>query len=132
MSKNLLAKYIWEVSAIHSAGHITLRGINDKWTQCYLYDGLPIPRRTFDRHRHDIETLFDINISCRKSDNTYYIEDHGNLANDRIRHWLLNNFAVGQMLTKPTPSKTRYFLKKYPLATTGFCPQSRPCAKGCG
>lgn len=114
MSKNLLAKYIWEVSAIHSAGHITLRGINDKWTQCYLYDGLPIPRRTFDRHRHDIETLFDINISCRKSDNTYYIEDHGNLANDRIRHWLLNNFAVGQMLTEAHAIKDKILFEEIP------------------
>ena len=114
MSKNLFAKYIWEVSTIHSAGHITLRSINDKWTECYLYDGLPIPRRTFDRHRHDIETLFDINISCRKSDNTYYIEDHGELASDRIRHWLLNNFAVGQMLNEARAIKDKILFEEIP------------------
>ena len=114
MSNNLFAKYIWEVSTIHSAGHITLRSINDKWTECYLYDGLPIPRRTFDRHRHDIETLFDINISCRKSDNTYYIEDHGELASDRIRHWLLNNFAVGQMLNEARAIKDKILFEEIP------------------
>ena len=114
MSKNLFAKYIWEVSTIHSAGHITLRSINDKWTECYLYDGAPIPRRTFDRHRRDIETLFDINIACRKSDNTYYIEDHGELASDRIRHWLLNNFAVGQMLTEARALKDRILFEEIP------------------
>ncbi len=100
MAKNLFAKYVWEVTTIYNAGAITLKGINGKWRDCYLFDGKDIPRKTFDNHRKEIETLFDVNIVCNKSDNTYSIEDSDGFQNGKIRRWLLENFAVNNMLSE--------------------------------
>ena len=114
MAKNLFARYIWEVTTIYNAGTITLRGINDKWADSYLFDGKEIPRKTFDNHRKEIETLFDININCNKSDNTYYIEDSDDFQNGKIRRWLLANFAVNNMLTEAKYLKDRILFEDIP------------------
>lgn len=74
MAKNLLARYIWEVSTIYRARRITLKEINEKWRDSPYYDGKDIPRRTFDYHRKEVEMIFDLNIVCDKHDNTYHIE----------------------------------------------------------
>ena len=55
MAKNLLARYIWEVSTIYRARRITLKEINEKWRDSPYYDGKDIPRRTFDYHRKEVE-----------------------------------------------------------------------------
>ena len=114
MSKNLFARYIWEVTTIYEAEKITLRRLNEKWTECYLYDGKDIPRKTFDNHRKEIETLFDLNISCNKSDNTYFIEDSDGFQNGKIRRWLLNNFAVNNMLSETKHLKNRVLFEEIP------------------
>ena len=114
MAKNLFARYIWEVTTIYNAGAITLKGINDKWRDCYLFDGNEIPRKTFDNHRKEIETLFDININCNKSDNTYYIEDSDDFQNGKIRRWLLSNFAVNNMLSEAKHLKNRVLFEDIP------------------
>ena len=62
MAKNLFARYIWELTTIYRAGRITLKELNERWQDCYLYDGKDIPRRTFDYHRKEIEMLFNLNI----------------------------------------------------------------------
>ena len=114
MAKNLFARYIWEVTTIYNAGAITLKGINDKWCDCYLFDGNEIPRKTFDNHRKEIETLFDININCNKSDNTYYIADSDDFQNGKIRRWLLSNFAVNNMLSEAKHLKNRVLFEDIP------------------
>lgn len=114
MAKNLFARYIWEVTTIYNAGKITLKNLNEKWNTCYLYDDKPIPRKTFDNHRKEIEMLFDLNIVCDKSDNTYHIEDSEGFQNGKIRRWLLNNFAVNNMLCEAKHLKDRVLFEDIP------------------
>ena len=52
MAKNLFARYIWELTTIYRAGRITLKELNERWQDCYLYDGKDIPR---DRKEHTSE-----------------------------------------------------------------------------
>ena len=92
MAKNLFARYLWEINTLYERGNITLKELNQLYRDSYLYDEADeearlerrtsandddgaIPRRTWDNHRREIETIFDVNIECRKSDNTYYIDD---------------------------------------------------------
>ena len=94
MAKYLLARYIWEVSTIYRARRITLKELNEKWSDSPYYDGKDIPRRTFDYHRKEIEMLFQVNIVCDKHDNTYRIEDDPTFRNGEVRRWMLNNFSM--------------------------------------
>ena len=114
MAKNLFSKYFWEVTTIFESGKITLRQLNEKWAECYLYDGKDIPRKTFDNHRKEIEMIFDLNIVCNKSDNTYSIEDADDFQNGKIRRWLLSNFAVNNMLNEAKHLKRRVLFEEIP------------------
>ncbi len=50
-----------------------------------------ITKRTFQRDIHVIERLFGVAIRCRKSDNTYFIEEN---AEDARRQRLLESFDI--------------------------------------
>ena len=39
MAKYLFARYIWELTTIYRQGRITLKDLNERWRDCYLYDG---------------------------------------------------------------------------------------------
>lgn len=116
MAKNLLARYIWEVSTIYRAKRITLKEINEKWRDSPYYDGKDIPRRTFDYHRKEVEMIFDVNIVCDKHDNTYRIEDDDGFRNDEVRRWLINTFALTNTIREARDLDDRISLEQIPSA----------------
>lgn len=116
MARNLLARYIWEVSTIYRAKRITLKEINEKWCDSPYYDGKDIPRRTFDYHRKEIEMLFDVNIVCDKHDNTYRIEDDEGFKNGEVRRWLINTFAMTNAIREARDLDDRISLEQIPSA----------------
>lgn len=116
MAKNLLARYIWEVSTIYRAKRITLKEINEKWRDSPYYDGKDIPRRTFDYHRKEVEMIFDVNIVCDKHDNTYRIEDDDGFRNDEVRRWLISTFALTNTIREARDLDDRISLEQIPSA----------------
>jgi len=114
MAKYLFARYIWELTTIYRVGRITLKELNERWHDCYLYDGKDIPRRTFDYHRKEIEMLFDLNIVCDKHDNTYRIEDDDSFRNGELRRWLVNSVAVSSIVREAEDIGKRISLERIP------------------
>ena len=116
MAKNLLARYIWEVSTIYRARRITLKEINEKWRDSPYYDGKDIPRRTFDYHRKEVEMIFDLNIVCDKHDNTYHIEDDDGYRNGEVRRWLINSLPMTSVIREGRELEDRISLEQIPSA----------------
>ena len=59
---------------IYRAGKITLEQINRKWVENYLFDGQPMVRSTFNRHKDAIQDMFGIDIEDDRKDGfRYYI-----------------------------------------------------------
>ena len=114
MAKYLFARYIWELTTIYRQGRITLKDLNERWRDCYLYDGKDIPRRTFDYHRKEIEMLFDLNIVCDKHDNTYHVEDDSGFHNGELRRWLVNSVAVSSIVREAEDIGHRISLERIP------------------
>lgn len=115
MNKNLLFKYIWLVDTIGRAGKITFEELNDRWMRSSLNDGEELPKRTFHNWRADVEELFDINIECqRKGGNYYYIENPQDIRMETMRRWLLNTFAVSNMISDSQDLKDRILLEDVP------------------
>ncbi len=114
MAKYLFARYIWELTTIYRIGRITLKELNERWRDCYLYDGKDIPRRTFDYHRKEIEMLFDLNIVCDKHDNTYHVEDDNSFRNGELRRWLVNSVAVSSIVREAENLGSRISLERIP------------------
>ena len=96
----LLNKYIWLVDTIYSAGHISRDEIDRRWCRSLLSEEeMSIPPRTFHRWRIAIEELFQISISFNKSKG-YYIEDRSDLERNEMRKWLINTFAVNNLINE--------------------------------
>lgn len=131
MAKNLFARYLWEINTLYERGNITLKELNQLYRDSYLYDEADeearlerrtsandddgaIPRRTWDNHRREIETIFDVNIECRKSDNTYYIDDDEGYMASKMTHMVCNHFAVKNMLGEAKNLKQRVLYEDIP------------------
>lgn len=115
MAKNLTARYIWLVNTIYKYKRLSLSEINDRWELSSLYDGKEIPRKTFDNHRKAVETLFGVSIECdRRRGYVYYIENSDEFGSNSICKWLLNNYAVSNILMESRSLRERIQLEDIP------------------
>ena len=115
MAKDLFNRYIWLVDTIYQAHGITFEEINEKWLRNSMSEGLDIPLKTFHNHRKAIEEIFDINIVCDKRGGyKYYIENADDTENGGIRTWLLNTFAVNNLINESHHLKRRILFEQIP------------------
>lgn len=115
MAKDLFKRYIWLVDTIYQAHGITFEEINEKWLRNSMSEGLDIPLKTFHNHRKAIEEIFDINIICdKRSGYKYYIENADDMEKGGIRTWLLNTFAVNNLINESHHLKRRILFEQIP------------------
>ena len=115
MGKELFSRYVWLLETIHRAGKITFEEINARWLRSELSGGETLSLRTFHHHRDAIEELFDINIECiKRGGYRYYIEDTEELEKGCVRKWLLNSFAVDNLIVESRKLKSRILLEEVP------------------
>ena len=115
MTKDLFDKYIWLVDTIYRSGKISFEEINERWLRSRLSGGTDIPLRTFHNWRTAIEQVFDINIECdRRGGYLYYIENADDIAKGGIRNWLLNTFAVNNLINESHHLKRRILFEEIP------------------
>jgi hypothetical protein len=111
----LFQRYIWLADTIYRAGKITFEEINKKWLRNEMSEDKEIPLRTFHNHRQAIEDLFDINIECDKRNGyVYYIENIDDMERGSIRTWLLNTFAVNNLINESHKLKRRILFEQIP------------------
>lgn len=97
-----LKKYIWLVDTIMRAGDkgLTMEQIGDRWdADDEMHDNGAFARRSFHRHRKEIEELFGIEIESygNGKEFRYRIADSG--KNSYFRQWMLNSIAVNRIVT---------------------------------
>ena len=96
-----LKKYIWLVDTVMRAGDkgLTLEQIGDLWDRDDdMHDNGAFARRTFHRHRNEIEDLFGIKIECYGDgiDYRYRIANDG--KNAFFRRWMMDAIAVNRIV----------------------------------
>ena len=115
MAKDLFNRYIWLVDTIYRANGITFEEINEKWLRNSMSDGQDLPLKTFHNHRNAIEEIFDINIVCdRRNGYRYYIENADDMKKGGVRTWLLNTFAVNNLINESHHLKRRILFEQIP------------------
>lgn len=114
MAKDLFNRYIWLVDTIYRSERITLDAINQKWLRNSMSSGNPIPNRTFHNHRIAIEEMFDINIECNSSTYEYYIDNAQDMERGGVRRWLMNTFAVNNLINESHKLKQRILFEDIP------------------
>jgi len=115
MANDLFNRYIWLVDTIYRAGKITFEEINHRWLRNEMSAGKEIPLRTFHNHRIAIEEMFDINIECDKRNGyVYFIENKEDMERGGVRSWLLNTFAVNNLINESHKLKNRILFEQIP------------------
>lgn len=116
-TQELFNRYIWLVDLIYRTGGITREEINRQWSRSrYNTNGEnEIPERTFHRHKDAIKELFDINIVCdRSAGRVYRIENSDDMEHGGIRTWLLNTFAINNLINESHHLKHRILFEEIP------------------
>lgn len=123
MTQDLFDKYIWLVDTIYRARNITFEEINERWLRSQLSEGVDLPLRTFHNWRKAIEKVFDINIECdRRHGYYYYIENAEDMERGGIRNWLLNTFAVNNLINESHHLKRRILFEEIPSGRDYLAP----------
>lgn len=118
MAANLFNKYIWLADVIYAAGQISKEEIDRKWANCSLNENhdATIPRRTFLTWRQQIEELFGLIIDVHRGRGTgiYYIANRDDIKNSATQQWLLNTFAVTNLVNESRTMQNRILLESMP------------------
>lgn len=109
--------YIWLADTIYSAGDISREEINRKWRDNSLVNpegNQGIPERTFHNWRHAIEDLFELTIACDRRTGKYSIENMDQMDKNGVRAWLINTFAVTDMMGNAQQIKSQILFEDAP------------------
>lgn len=121
MNRKLIERYIWLVDILMSYGKLTRERINELWLASSIGDGQPLPERTFYHYRRAIEEIFKIEIACNRR-GEYYIESGDISGNKGLTDWLLDSYAVSNVLMDSAGVAGRVEIEEVPSARE-FLPQ---------
>ena len=113
-----LQKYIWLIDTIRRAGKISLEEISSRWERNKdLSDYKPLSRTTFNRWKDAIFSQFGIIISCQRSGGyLYYIENPEDIDEDELKKWMLDSFAISNLIGENLSLKDRIIVNQIPSA----------------
>lgn len=115
----LFQQLTWLVDTVYSFGPLTLNEIDRKWADSsYNYDHASrYGKRTFGRHIGFVNELFGIKIVCNRSDNTYYVEEIYKSSSSGVRGWIINTFALNNIVHLTPDMQDRVIFEQIPEGT---------------
>lgn len=119
-----LQKYTWLIDTIRRAGKISLEEISERWERNKdLSDYKPLSRATFNRWKDAIFSQFGIIISCQRAGGyLYYIENPEDINKNNLKKWMLDSFAVGNLIGENLSLKDRILVNQVPSARDYLAP----------
>ncbi len=111
-----LQKYTWLIETIRRAVKISHRDLSDKWQLCKdLSDCKPLHRATFNRWRDAIFSQFGIIIDCQRVGGyLYFIANPEDIDENELKKWMLDSFAVGNLIGENLSLKDRIVVDQIP------------------
>ena len=123
MVKDLFRRYIWLVDTVFRAGRLTFEEINGRWKRTEMSGGEDLPQKTFHNHRQAIADIFGIDIECSKRGGYYYyISNADDIEEGGVRAWLLNTFAVNNLINESHHLKHRILFEEIPSGQKFLAP----------
>ena len=115
MSKTYFRSYIWLLETLQTKGRLTLAEIKDLWMRSTVNDdGRELATRTFANHVAAIADIFGIDIVCDRRDNTYHIDNEGDLGGSGIRDWLMEALSLNNLINESASLRTRILFESEP------------------
>lgn len=116
-TSTLFRRYLWLVEILIRKKGATFEEVNKAWVNHPILnpEGKEMVIRTFHNHRIAIEEMFDINIVCDRSNGyIYHIEDELPEERNLTRAWMLNNFAINNLLSESRDLRKHILLEDIP------------------
>jgi len=115
MAKNYFKSYIWLLETLQSRGPLTLKELQSLWLKSSVNDdGKELAPRTFSNHIQSIADIFGIDIECDRRDNTYHIDNEGEIGGSDIRNWMLEALSLNSLLNESAGMKDRIIFEQIP------------------
>lgn len=115
MVKTYFKSYIWLLETLQTKGRLTLAEIKDLWMHSTVNDdGRELATRTFANHVAAIADIFGIDIVCDRRDNTYRIDNEGDLGGSGIRDWLMEALSLNNLINESAGLRTRLLFESEP------------------
>lgn len=115
MAKYYFKSYIWLLETLQSRGPLTLNQIKDLWQRSSINeDGKELAPRTFANHVAAIADFFGIDIVCDRRDNTYSIDNEGDLGGNGIRDWLMEALSLNNLINESASLRSRLLFESEP------------------
>lgn len=112
----LFQRLIWLVDTIYSAREITRKEIDRRWANSAYNDNHDneYGEQNFHRHRETIMELFGIEIVCNHYTKKYSLAPLSETKSKEVRAWLLNTFAIQNMVNLAGNVKDRIIFESIP------------------
>ena len=115
MAKNYFKSYIWLLETLQTRGRLTLNEIKDLWMRSSINDDKKeLATRTFANHVAAIADIFGIDIVCDRSDNTYRIENEGDIGGSGVHDWLMEALSLNNLINESAGLRTRLLFESEP------------------
>ena len=115
MAKNYFKSYIWLLETLQSRGPLTLNQIKDLWMRSSVNeDQKELAPRTFANHVAAIADIFGIDIVCDRRENTYSIDNEGDLGGSGIRDWLMEALSLNNLINESAGLRSRLLFESEP------------------
>ena len=115
MAKNYFKSYIWLLETLQTRGRLTLNEIKDLWMRSSINDeGKELATRTFANHVAAIADIFGIDIVCDRRDNTYRIENEGDIGGSGVHDWLMEALSLNNLINESAGLRTRLIFESEP------------------
>ncbi|MCI9606770.1 MAG: WYL domain-containing protein [Muribaculaceae bacterium] len=111
-----LQKYTWLIETIRRAGKISHRELSERYSRNKdISDYKPLHRATFNRWREAIWEQFHIKIECQRVGGyLYYIDNPEDIDDDELKKWMLDSFAVSNLISENLELKDRIIVDQIP------------------
>lgn len=113
-----IQKFAWLIDTIRRAGKISLEEISRQWERNKnLSDYKPLSRAAFNRWKDQIFSQFGIIISCQRTGGyLYYIQNPEDIDEDELKKWMLDSFALSNLIGENLSLKDRILVSDIPSA----------------
>ena len=106
-------RYIWLLDLLLNSDPLSFDDICMMWEKSPMCDG-SLALRTFHEHRKGIKEMFNVDIECDRTKNTYFVKNPEVLDENRLTNWLLRKYSIPQDFVTFNGMKDRILLEGIP------------------
>lgn len=114
-SDNRTRAYQWLIKILRrSSRGLTLKEINELWTESELSDGITFSNSSFKRYKEACFSIFGVLIECDKKTYKYFIANKSDEEHSAVYDYMMRSLSIGKVLNDSQRIYNRILLEPMP------------------